>query len=143
MIYVFEALQSAGSVSIPHTEKALRILRALAPLYEEEMDDKRKNECIALVRRLAYPCYDSPVYPRYPTTSPQYLHTPSPVMVVQPPYGAHPQPLHPAAAPLPPQRYADGVTPYPVNSSEEALWSSSLGLDSTEWGTSIPRRRFQ
>jgi hypothetical protein len=137
VIYVLEALQAAGSVPIPLAEKGLRILRALAPLYEEEMDEKRKNECIALVRRLAYPCHDSPVYPRYPSTSPQYLHTPSPLSVGQPPYGVHPPPLHPVAPPIPPQRYADGVTPYPVNSSEEALWSSGLGLDSTEWGTFI------
>jgi hypothetical protein len=127
----------AGGISV--AAKALKILQALVPLYEgTPLDENQRGSHIAVVRRLAFPCHDSPVYPRpmmtgdspaNPSHSPTNSMSPGGVLNGTPsgPHAVLPPPSH-----LHAQYYE--LAPYPVNSSAEALWSSCLGLDSSEWG---------
>jgi hypothetical protein len=128
----------AGGISV--AEKGLKILRALAPLYDgNATDDKQRLECVAIVRRLAFPCMDSPVYPRPGVDSPQGL-TQSPPSSLSPNVTAinGTTDLGGGNVPLPAQSVGHfDYGPYPINSTQEALWSSCLGLDSTDWGRAM------
>lgn len=120
---------------IPVADQALRVLQTLAPLYNDgsmrKVDEKQRDSCLSLVRRLAFPCHDSRLASRSGTGD-----SPS-----QPWSSAHSPPGNASS------RSLDSVqlsiqnfggqqfepSPYPQNSSEEAMWSASLGLDGDAW----------
>ncbi|KAH7343852.1 hypothetical protein B0J17DRAFT_193228 [Rhizoctonia solani] len=125
-------------VEIPVADKALRVLQTLAPLYMDgtmrKVDEKQRDSCLAIVRRLAFPCHDSRLSSRpgaadSPTQSWASALSPSSaagssagrsldsVQMSLQTFGAH----------------QFEPSPYPQNSSEEAVWSASLGLDGDSW----------
>lgn len=125
-------------VDIPVADKALRVLQTLAPLYMDgplrKVDEKQRDNCLAIVRHLAFPCHDSRL-----TSRSGAADSPSQSWASA---------LSPASATnSTPGRSFDSVqmslqnfgahqfepSPYPQNSSEEAMWSASLGLDGDSW----------
>ncbi|KAF8760303.1 Nop protein [Rhizoctonia solani] len=125
-------------VEIPVADKALRVLQTLAPLYMDgtmrKVDEKQRDSCLAIVRRLAFPCHDSRLSSRpgaadSPSQTWASAHSPASaagssagrsldsVQMSLQPFGAH----------------QFEPSPYPQNSSEEAVWSASLGLDGDSW----------
>lgn len=90
-------------------DKALSILQALAPLYDEqpvdEHDDcdRKKSRVLSFVRRLAFPCHDSPGFSRGravdSSVSPHAvpMAASSPAASISPP-SAHGRPPTPVAA---------------------------------------------
>lgn len=101
---------------IPVADKALSILQAVAPLYDEqpvgdhEQRELKKTQVLNFVRRLAFPCHDSPGFTRVravdSSVSPNAIPmgtASSPAASISPP-AAHGLPPTPVVAPatLPP-----------------------------------------
>ncbi|QRV87593.1 Fungal specific transcription factor domain [Ceratobasidium sp. AG-Ba] len=132
---VVTALESLR-IDIPVADQALRILQTLAPLYHDgsmrKVDEKQRDNCLALVRRLAIPCHDSRLASRSASgDSPTQSWNTS----LSPPNTTTSRPIDPVHMSLQssfgPQQFEP--SPYPQNSSEEAMWSASLGLDGDAW----------
>ncbi|KAG8747502.1 hypothetical protein FRC10_000638 [Ceratobasidium sp. 414] len=129
---VVTALESLR-IDIPIADQALRILQTLAPLYNDgsmrKVDEKQRDNCLALVRRLAFPCHDSRLASRSSSgDSPSQTWSAS----LSPPNTATNRPVQMSIqSGFGPQQFEP--SPYPQNSSEEAMWSASLGLDGDAW----------
>lgn len=122
-------------IDIPVADQALRVLQTLAPLYNDgsmrKVDEKQRDSCLSLVRRLAFPCHDSRLTSRSGTgDSPQQPWSSS----LSPPNTATGRSLDSVQMSI--QNFGGQQfepSPYPQNSSEEAMWSASLGLDGDAW----------
>jgi hypothetical protein len=132
---VVAALESLR-VGIPVADQALRVLQTLAPLYNDgsmrKVDEKQRDNCLSLVRRLAFPCHDSRLTSRSGTgDSPSQTWGAS----LSPPNTATNRSLDSVQMSIQNNLGAQQFepSPYPQNSSEEAMWSASLGLDGDAW----------
>lgn len=124
------------SAGVPLANKAYKVLLALSPLYDPRADDKQRQECISAVRRLAHPALDSPATLNRNTTDPSPSSSISPAalpMTVPLPPSTSNIPQHPSSNTYIESQFYE-TAPMPLNASEEALWSSSMGFDSNEWG---------
>ncbi|KAG8693062.1 hypothetical protein FRC08_009345, partial [Ceratobasidium sp. 394] len=122
---VVTALESLR-IDISIADQALRILQTLAPLYNDgsmrKVDEKQRDNCLALVRRLAFPCHDSRLASRSASgDSPSQTWS----AALSPPNTATGRPVQMSIqSNFGPQQFEP--SPYPQNSSEEAMWSASL-----------------
>lgn len=131
---VVAALESLR-VDIPVADKALRVLQTLAPLYNDgsmrKVDERQRDSCLSLVRRLAFPCHDSRLTSRSGAAdSPTQAWN----SALSPPSTASGRSLDSVQMSI--QNFGAQQfepSPYPQNSSEEAMWSASLGLDGDAW----------
>ncbi|EJU06461.1 hypothetical protein DACRYDRAFT_97901 [Dacryopinax primogenitus] len=157
-IVTLEHLQAQG---VRIAQKALNILRALAPLYEEVCVDHFEGECemkmsaqLEFVRRLAFPWQHAanslsptlvsvpPMGQGHPNGSPTTVTTGAAA-----PHGSSPGTVYTpngidgayaAAAGL--MGPAQGGPPMAYNmQGDEGVWSTSLALDSDQWNRFLER----
>ncbi|KAF8499313.1 fungal-specific transcription factor domain-containing protein [Gautieria morchelliformis] len=152
---------------IPVADKALSVLQALAPLYDEQPvqdhdeRERKKSRVLSFVRRLAFPCHDSPGFSRArvvessvsPNTIPMAASS-SPSTSISPP-SAHGMPPTPVVTPTnlpqqqqpqqqqqqppqaaPPPQYAHSLPP-PRPPAYEQAGPYGSHPEETVWGTSI------
>ncbi|KAL5636973.1 hypothetical protein ACGC1H_000823 [Rhizoctonia solani] len=125
-------------VDIPVADKALRVLQTLAPLYMDgtmrKVDEKQRDSCLAIVRRLAFPCHDSRLSSRpgaADSPSQSWTSALSPASAAGSSAGRSLDSVQMSLQTFGAHQFEP--SPYPQNSSEEAVWSASLGLDSDSW----------
>lgn len=158
-------------------EKAMALLEALAPLYDEsiqqggpvgEMEERererKKARVLSFVRRLAFPCHDSPAgcvsrtrdmkanrpSPNESLSSPGMSVTPVVGSVALPgtgpPYGPAPlpnprssqmEPAPQAPPPAPSLPYHSHSQSHGAHHTDENVWGTSIGLDSSEWASFV------
>ncbi|KAJ1308597.1 hypothetical protein OPQ81_004295 [Rhizoctonia solani] len=125
-------------VDIPVADKALRVLQTLAPLYMDgtmrKVDEKQRDSCLAIVRRLAFPCHDSRLSSRpgaADSPSQSWASALSPASAAGSSAGRSLDSVQMSLQTYGAHQFEP--SPYPQNSSEEAVWSASLGLDGDSW----------
>lgn len=123
---------------IPVADKALRVLQTLAPLYMDgtmrKVDEKQRDSCLAIVRRLALPCHDSRLSSRPgvgDSPSQSWASALSPASAANSATGRSLDSVQMSLQSYGAHQFEP--SPYPQNSSEEAVWTASLGLDSDSW----------
>jgi hypothetical protein len=124
--------------NIPVADKALHVLQTLAPLYMDgtmrKVDEKQRDNCLAIVRRLAFPCHDSRLSSRpgvADSPSQSWTSALSPASATNSAAGRSLDSVQMSLQTFGAHQFEP--SPYPQNSSEEAVWSASLGLDGDYW----------